>query len=91
MTASVPSRETSIRAAMAQVADWATNKAHAAEVEAQQLRDAWDLMLARSLAEPPSQHEIVALRAVQKASQEADDRLALVRELVAAMAPFMGA
>lgn len=91
MTASVPSRETSIRAAMAQVADWATDKAHAAEVEAQQLRDAWDAMLAQSLAEPPSQHEIVALRAVQKASQDAEDRLALVRELVAAMAPFMGA
>ena len=91
MTASVPSRASAIRPAMAQVWDWANAKADAAQAEAGELREAWDAMLAQSLAEPPSQHEIVALRAVQKASQEADDRLALAQELVIALSPFMGA
>ena len=86
-----PSRETAIRPAMAAVWDWANAKAGAAQAEAAELREAWDAMLAQSLAEPPSQHEIVALRAVQRAAEDAEDRLALAQDLVAALRPFMGA
>ena len=85
------SRDAAIRPAMAAVYAWAQAKAHASQAEAAELRDAWDAMLAQSLAEPPSQHEVVALRAVQAALAEAEGRVEMARELVAALAPFMGA
>lgn len=91
MTASVPSRETAIRAAMRIVADWANAKADAAQAEAAELRQAADAMLADQLEELPHQHEVLALSALQRQAEEAEDRLALVQELVRALSPFMGA
>lgn len=86
----VPSRETAIRPAMEAVWRWANVKAGEAQASAAELRQAADAMLADQLEELPHQYEVLALAALQRQAGEAEERLALVQELVRALSPFMG-